>query len=74
MAVRPIVEVVPNTGAVYATYLNGFNVLFTSSTDHGATWCARQDLRQRLVERQACARHERQWQGRVHLVERPDRR
>jgi hypothetical protein len=36
----PIVEVVPDTGAVYATYLNGFNVLFTSSTDHGATWSA----------------------------------
>jgi hypothetical protein len=34
----PVVEVVPNTGAVYAAYLNGFNVLFTSSVDHGATW------------------------------------
>jgi hypothetical protein len=36
----PVVEVVPNTGAVYAAYLNGFNVLFTSSVDHGATWSA----------------------------------
>jgi hypothetical protein len=36
----PIVEVVPNTGAVYALYMNGFNVLFTKSTDHGATWSA----------------------------------
>ena len=36
----PIVEVVPGTGAVYATYLNGFNVLFTRSTDHGVTWSA----------------------------------
>ena len=34
----PIIEVVPNTGAVYALYMNGFNVLFTKSTDHGATW------------------------------------
>ncbi|HEX5627696.1 MAG TPA: sialidase family protein [Actinomycetota bacterium] len=36
----PVVEVVPNTGAVYAAYLNGFNVLFTRSVDHGATWLA----------------------------------
>jgi hypothetical protein len=36
----PVVEVVPNTGAVYAAYLNGFNVLFTSSGNHGATWSA----------------------------------
>jgi len=34
----PIIEVVPNTGAVYALYMNGFNVLFTKSTNHGATW------------------------------------
>jgi hypothetical protein len=36
----PVVEVVPNTGAVYAAYLNGFNVLFTRSVDQGATWSA----------------------------------
>ena len=36
----PVVEVVPNTGAVDAAYLNGFNVVFVSSTDHGATWSA----------------------------------
>jgi hypothetical protein len=36
----PVVEVVPNTGAVYAAYLNGFNVVFTRSTDHGRTWSA----------------------------------
>jgi BNR repeat-like domain len=36
----PVVEVVPNTGAVYAAYLNGFNVVFTTSTDHGQTWAA----------------------------------
>jgi hypothetical protein len=34
----PIIEVVPNTGAVYAAFMNGFNVMFTKSTDHGATW------------------------------------
>ena len=28
----PIIEVVPGTGAVYALYMNGFNVLFTKST------------------------------------------
>ena len=36
----PIIEVVPGTGAVYSLYMNGFNVLFTKSTDHGATWSA----------------------------------
>ncbi|MEA2580243.1 MAG: hypothetical protein QOE83_1135 [Actinomycetota bacterium] len=34
----PIVEVVKNTGAVYAAYLNGFNTMFIKSTDHGKTW------------------------------------
>lgn len=34
----PIVEVVPNTGQVYALYMNGFNVVFTKSNDHGQTW------------------------------------
>ena len=36
----PIIEVVPNTGAVYASYMNGFNVVFTKSTNHGASWSA----------------------------------
>lgn len=36
----PIIEVVPDTGHVYALYMNGFNVLFTKSTDHGASWSA----------------------------------
>jgi BNR repeat-like domain len=36
----PIIEVVPSTGHVYALYMNGFNVLFTKSTDHGQTWSA----------------------------------
>src|SRR4051794_4280110 len=36
----PIIEVVPNTGDVYALYMNGFNVLFTKSTNHGASWSA----------------------------------
>lgn len=34
----PIIEVVPNTGAVYALYMNGFNVMFMKSVDHGTTW------------------------------------
>jgi hypothetical protein len=34
----PIVEVVPNTGHVYALYMNGFNTVFLKSTDHGQTW------------------------------------
>lgn len=36
----PMIEVVPNTGDVYAAYLNGFNVVFLKSTDHGKTWSA----------------------------------
>ena len=36
----PIIEVVPGTGAVYATYMNGYNVVFTKSTNHGTTWSA----------------------------------
>ena len=34
----PIVEVVPDTGHVYALYMNGFNTMFVRSTDHGRTW------------------------------------
>ena len=34
----PIIEVVPNTGAVYALFMIEFNVWFTKSTDHGKTW------------------------------------
>jgi hypothetical protein len=36
----PMIEVVPDTGDVYAAYLNGFNVVFLKSTDHGQTWSA----------------------------------
>ena len=36
----PIIEVAPATGAVYAAYMNGFNIVFTKSTNHGATWSA----------------------------------
>jgi hypothetical protein len=35
----PEIEVVPNTGDVYAAWLNGgFNTVFSRSTDHGKTW------------------------------------
>jgi hypothetical protein len=36
----PIIEVVPDSGHVYAVYMNGFNVVFVKSTDHGRTWSA----------------------------------
>jgi hypothetical protein len=36
----PQIEVVPDTGDVYAAYLNGFNVVFLKSSDHGKTWSA----------------------------------
>jgi hypothetical protein len=34
----PIIEVVPDSGHVYALYMNGFNVVFVKSSDHGRTW------------------------------------
>ena len=36
----PIIEVVPDTGDVYALFMIEFNVVFTKSTDHGQTWSA----------------------------------
>jgi hypothetical protein len=36
----PMIEVVPNTGDVYALFMNGYNVEFIRSTDHGKTWTA----------------------------------
>jgi hypothetical protein len=36
----PIIEVAPGTGAVYAAWMNGFNVFFQKSVDHGLTWTA----------------------------------
>jgi len=36
----PMIEVAPATGAVYAAYMNGYNVMFIRSTDHGRTWTA----------------------------------
>src|SRR6266487_4682481 len=36
----PEIEVVSNTGAVYAAWMNGYNVVFSKSTDHGQTWTA----------------------------------
>ena len=34
----PIIEVVPNTGHVYAVWMNDFDVYFSKSTNNGATW------------------------------------
>ena len=34
----PIIEVVPDTGHVYALWMSGFNVVFQKSEDHGDTW------------------------------------
>jgi hypothetical protein len=36
----PIIEVVPDTGHVYALFMNGFNVVFVKSRNHGASWTA----------------------------------
>jgi hypothetical protein len=34
----PLIEVVPQTGAVYAVWMNDWHIVFTKSSDHGATW------------------------------------
>jgi hypothetical protein len=34
----PIIEVVPNTGHVYAVWMDGYDTKFSKSTDFGATW------------------------------------
>ena len=34
----PLVEVVPDTGAVYAVFMNDFDIQFSKSLDHGRTW------------------------------------
>jgi hypothetical protein len=34
----PLIEVVPETNAVYAVWMNGFDIQFSSSTDHGRAW------------------------------------
>ncbi len=36
----PLLEVVSETGAVYAVWMNDWNIVFSSSTDHGASWSA----------------------------------
>ena len=68
----PIIEVVADTGHVYALWMNGFNVVFQRSTNHGADVVgARSYVGQRLLERQAGARVERRRAGRLRVVERP---
>ncbi len=67
----PIIEVVPNTGAVYAVFMNGFNVMFTKSTNHGATWSTPVKTYGKVsVERQADPRGQRQRQRRLCQLER----
>ncbi len=34
----PLLEVVPETGALYAAWMNDWNIVFSTSEDHGATW------------------------------------
>src|SRR5207247_1536619 len=36
----PEIEVVPSTGAVYAAWMNGYNVVVSKSANHGQTWTA----------------------------------
>ena len=65
----PVVEVVPNTGAVYAAYLNGFNVVFlTLGGPREDMVGTGQDLRQCVVERQAGAGDKRRRPRRLHSL------
>ena len=34
----PLIEVVPDSGAVYAVFMNDFDIQFSKSLDHGRTW------------------------------------
>jgi hypothetical protein len=34
----PLIEVVKNTGAVYASWMNDSDIMFSKSVNHGATW------------------------------------
>lgn len=34
----PLIEVVPDTGAVYAVWMNNFQIHFSRSANHGRTW------------------------------------
>jgi hypothetical protein len=34
----PLIEVVPETGEVYAVWMNDFDIQFSKSNDHGRTW------------------------------------
>ncbi len=34
----PLIEVVPDTGAVDAVWMNNFQIVFSTSSDHGRTW------------------------------------
>jgi len=34
----PLIEVVPQTGDLYAVWMNNFDIHFSASTDHGRTW------------------------------------
>lgn len=36
----PLLEVAPETGVVYAAWMNDWNIVFSTSADHGATWSA----------------------------------
>ena len=40
----PVLKVASN-GAVYATFMNGYDMMFSRSSDHGATWSHRSRCR-----------------------------
>jgi hypothetical protein len=72
----PTIEVVPSTGVVYACFLdadrhNGFSLLFIKSTDHGKTWGnpVRPNGRVSWTDKDDLS----QRQGRLRVLERPDR-
>ena len=71
----PIIEVVPNTGHVYAIYMNGYNVVFTKSTNHGQTWSTPvKTYGQVSWNDKPVHRDEQRRPARVRLVERTERR
>ena len=59
---------VANNGVVYATWMNKYDMVFSKSTNHGATWTAPIEVSGSPVGRQAVDRREPRRRARLHRV------
>ena len=69
----PVVKVASN-GVVYATWMNKYDMVFSKSTNHGATWTAPIEVSGSAVGRQAVDRREPRRRARLHRVRHQFRR